>query len=156
MSERVRMAMETILRQHPWDVAQMTEDSPVRFEGGDGLGQARAVLSLFEPGDTVWCGGVKHSIAREDDREAPPAQWNEGPERWRQWRGVVAARFRKAMDWMDCVDLMELGPRICGCVFKPGVASRSLETVARERFFVIEHDKVGLDAQASLLRDDSQ
>jgi hypothetical protein len=52
---------------------------------------------------------------------------------------------------MDTMDLKP-GPRVCGCVFKAGWLSRSLEGVARERFLVIEHDKVGLDEQASLLR----
>lgn len=152
LAERARMAMEAILREYAWTVADLTQESPVQVDPEDGRAQARALLGLFDPEDVVWTGEVKHSIAKEDDREMPPEDWKWGVTRWQEWRAEVRGHFRRAADWMGRMDEVSPGPRICGCVFKPGLVSRSLESVARERFLVIEHDKLNLDAQASLLR----
>lgn len=106
--------------------------------------QARALMSLFHPEDVVWCGLHAHSISVEDALDTDPAQ------QARLARIRLAVPFRTAKAWVDSGKLF--GPRISPSSFKPGVLSRSNQFVRHKRFLVIEHDKLPLDEQASLMR----
>lgn len=150
LARRSAMAVTLLIEQHPWDFAQIWEDSPRRPDAPQD--EAMALMRIFKPEDIVWCGDVHHSIQKED-LAVMPDDFKGGAERWEHWKGQVRRCFRHALEW---VNYPMPGPRVCAAHFKTDSEgrqwSRSLTEVAAPRFLVVEHDKVPLDAQGALLR----
>lgn len=153
LAMRAKQAQEGILERYRWDFMDIMESSPLHIEGG--RAQAIALLGLFDPNDTVWCGEKEDSIAKDKVDEY------EADKRKHARLRSVRRCFRPALRWIDfaktSIDVMP-GPRVCACVFKPVDAqgrpatARSLEQVARARFLVVEHDHLTLDEQGAHLR----
>lgn len=138
LAERARLSLQQILETWTWGAADICESSPLSYE--EVGSQARAILGLFRSSDLVWCGDLQHSIAKEEIESAR-----------KHWRSEVGRHFKPAEHWVKDEDMP--GPRICAAPFKPGTRyTRSQEASAHPRFLVVEHDRMGIDAQGALLR----
>lgn len=134
---RAREAMDAVLMGWAVSYGDFVSSSPVDFSEASGVEQARSLMGIFPADDVVWCGEVTDSIAAGAEAEA-----------WRVER--VRGCFRRAGDW--AVAERMAGSRVCACSFKAGVLARGLESVAAQRFFVVEHDKLPLDGQCAIFR----
>ncbi len=144
LAERARQSMPGIISKFPWDRASMWETSDPLPESE--REQAQAILRFYHESDVVWVGGLYDSIANDEVEHTEPSRV-----------AKVRGCFRTAGEWQKAEHLPgppahERGPRICPSVFEPGTCSRSQETVRARRFLVIEHDNLGMDEQAALLR----
>ncbi len=136
---RSQLALDRIVAEE-WHRADMWEASDEIPE--DPLDQARALLSLFRPGDIVWCGEHKDTISLEDQKDPK--------ECWRLERVKATRPFRRALEWIEQAELP--GPRICPSSFKAGLLARSNESVLARRFIVVEHDQLSIAQQSAALR----
>jgi hypothetical protein len=111
----------------PWAPDAIRSDSPARIPSA-AADQAAVLLRLFRPLDVLWIGHLCDS--------------------GQEWH---ASHFRPAKDWLR-TDRIPPGPRICTCTFRPGVCSRSQDSMLARRFLVVEADSIDLPAQGSILR----
>ena len=103
-----------------WPFAQVLTDSPLLVADRDPDDQFRTWLKIWPANSTVWIGDV-YSTGRPEH----------------------ATHFRPLADWYQIGPVM--GNYTCASAFKPGTFSRSNETIAGQRFMVVESDTLAKD-----------
>ena len=107
--------------------SELFRRSPTSLEGVLDGDLWRQFLRLFAVEDIVWIGGIRDS--------GDPTH---------------AVHFKPVRDWLDCRECP--GSRITPSTFRPGSFSRSKESVACRRFYVVESDTLAKRAQCAVIR----
>jgi hypothetical protein len=114
--ETAKSMRDRIIARHPWDAADVWEDSPQRIDGPlVELDPRWFIASLFPQDATIWTGEVFHSGTKHADH----------------WRTVA--------DWENA-DEKDTGPMISPATWKPGTVSRTAENVLTSPFVVLDFD----------------
>jgi len=112
----IRAKRDAIIARHPWEPADVWEDSRQRIDCDLVEFDPRHFLDTLFPQDAlVWTGQVNHSGTRHADH----------------WRSIA--------DWQE-MPLAGVGPFTAPAIWKPGTASRTAENVLAAPYTVLDFD----------------
>lgn len=121
LNATIRERREAIIARHPWDLADVWENSPQRIDCDLVEHDPRwFISSLFDQGSIVWTGEVYHSGKRHSDH----------------WRSVH--------DWQEA-PLDQVGPMTCPAIWKPKTFDRIGNNIIGSPYTVLDFD--GFDGQ---------
>lgn len=120
-----RNVMPIILR-NPVEREEWLERSPVKL-GDDLRDDWRHIISLFKPGDVVWCGGTTDSGREEHTRN-----------------------FGTAESWLETQRCP--GPLVCAATFMAGSYQRTAKRVRDQEFLIVESDHLDYAEQGALIQ----
>jgi hypothetical protein len=107
-----------IIARYLWPEPDVWENSPQRPDGAlVEFDPRHFAISIFQPEETIWCGGVYHS----------------GTSHATHWRTVK--------EWQDA-QLTDIGPMVCPAIWKPGTVSRTAANVFASPFVVCDFDEL--------------
>ena len=127
LASKAKAALDGVLRDNAMQYPDLCRMSPTSLVGIKDADLWRHFLRIFHPDDVVWIGDKTDSGAQRNARN-----------------------FRTTSEWLKSAS--RPGPRIAPATFKAGSYSRTKENVEAHRLFVVEHDRLGIREQCSIIQ----
>ncbi|MCX6879382.1 MAG: hypothetical protein NTW21_37110 [Verrucomicrobia bacterium] len=117
--DAARARRAAIIARHPWDPADVWEDSPQRIDCDLVESDPRHFLDALFPSDAVLWTGEVHESGQA---------------------GRHAGRWRTCREWCSASAGERVGPMVAPAIWQPGTVSRAAANVAAAPFTVLDFD----------------
>ena len=126
IKERAMRSREKIFGEFATEPSELFRRSPTSLDNVPAGDLWRHLLGVFPIPDVVWIGDIRDSGNKSH-----------------------AKHFRPVRDWLKCPECP--GPFVVPSSFKPGSISRSKDSVACRRFYVVESDTLAKPEQCAVI-----